>query len=133
MIDILKVGPDSGLNQILVCVESLSKWVEIFALKNHTALTIIAECLFTLSSRFDSIKSLFSDNGGEMKNAIIKHFCQMSGCHTIFGSMYKSSSQGLVERNNHTILQRLKLELMGKQNWASMIDTVLFALRGTPL
>jgi len=37
-----------------------------------------------------------------------------------------------VERNNRTILQRLKLELMGKQNWASMIDTVLFALRGTP-
>jgi len=32
-IDILKVGPDSGNNQIFVCVESLSKWIEVFVLK----------------------------------------------------------------------------------------------------
>jgi len=84
-------------------VEILSKWIKIFILKNHNALTI-AECLFTLSLRFGCIKSLISDNGGEIKNAIVRHFCQLSGCHKIFGSKYKASSQGLVERANRTIL-----------------------------
>jgi len=37
-IDILKIGPDAGNNQLLVCVESLSKWVEVFVLKIRTAL-----------------------------------------------------------------------------------------------
>jgi len=66
-----------------------------------------------------------------MKNAIVKHFCQLSGCHKIFGSKYKASSQGAAEQANRTILQRLKMELMGKQNWVQQIPTILFALRGT--
>jgi len=84
-IDILKIGPDKEKNQIIVRVEIFSKWIEIFILKNHNAL-IKAECSFTLSSRFRRIKSLISDNGGEMKNTIVKHFCQLSGCHKIYGS-----------------------------------------------
>jgi len=94
-----------------------------FILKNHTALTI-AECLFTLSSRFGSIWSLISDQGGEMKNANVKYFCQRSGCHKIFSSSYKAFTSGLVERNNRTILQRLKMELMGKQNWSDLIPRI---------
>jgi len=71
-----------------------------------------------------------SDNGEEMRSAIFKHFCALTGVHKIYGSTYKGSTHGLVERNNRTILQRLKVELMGNQNWAQMIPTVFFALRG---
>jgi len=67
-----------------------------------------------------------------MQNAIVKHFCLMTGCHQIFSSSYKASTAGPAERSNQTILQRLKVELMGKQNWTQRIPTVLFTLRGTP-
>jgi len=48
------------------------------------------------------------------------------------GDGTKPSSQGLAERSIRTVLQRLKMKLMGKQNWAQQISTILFALRGTP-
>jgi len=114
-IDILKLRPDEGNNQILVCIKSLSKLIEILILNNHTALTL-AECLFTLCSRFGAIRNRISDRGGEMHNAIVKHFCLMTGCHKIFASSYKPGTSGIAERDNRTILQRLRVEQMGKQN-----------------
>jgi len=62
----------------------------------------------------------------------VKYFCQLTECRKVCGSTYKPSTQRICERNNRTILQRLKVELMGDQNWSQRLSSVLFALRGTP-
>jgi len=66
-----------------------------------------------------------------MKNAVVKYFCQKSGCHKVFSSVYKPSTAGICERAIQTILQRLKVELSGDQNWSQRLPSVLFALCGT--
>ena len=102
----------------MVCVESLSKWTEVIPLVSHDAKTI-AEGLYLLVCRYGCFRFLLTDRGTEFTNSILRYRCQILGKKKVFSTSYRPQTQGVTERMNQTILQRLRTELQsaGSDKW----------------
>ena len=118
-----------GYKGILVITEYLSKYPYAVPIRSKTA-EEIAKKLFLYISIFGPPKTLLTDQGKEMTNAIIQHLSKISGIERRVTAPYHPRTNGLIERFNHTLITALRKHTDDDpENWPSWIPYVLMAYR----
>jgi hypothetical protein len=108
-IDILKLPePDVIGNQYcVVIVDSFSHWTSIVACKNKSAFDA-ARALLQVVGNFGPPMRLRSDGGSEFVNGVISSITRFMGIAQHVVLPYTPSANGIVERANRSILERLR-------------------------
>jgi len=136
----MRQSPDRGYNHICHVMDHYTKFHIIYPLKTKTA----QEVAFSLEERvlayMGTPRIFHSDNGREFVNQVLRALFEKWGGDTIFvnGRPRHSQSQGLVERGNRTIEE--KLAKMKEEHdpsshpsgaifpWASFLPRIMYVL-----
>lgn len=108
-IDILKLPePDvHGFQYCVVIVDSFSHWTSIVACKNKSAYDA-ARALLQVVGNFGAPIRLRSDGGAEFVNGVISSISRFMGLAQHVVLPYTPTANGIVERANRSILERLR-------------------------
>jgi hypothetical protein len=131
LLSITKEPTDNGTVCLLVCIDSFTRFVWLFCLKDKCALSV-AECLLNIITNFGFFTILQSDQGVENRNEIMKILMEKFKFEHKFCSGYNPSSNGLIERQNRTILGSIlkmcREQLVAIRNWDMVIPMLNFSL-----
>ena len=97
----------SGYKHILVIVDSLTRFVELYPLKTKTAI----ECsykLFDFITRYTAPEVIITDQGREFANVMMETLCKLFKIKKISTMAYMPSSNGLAERTVRRILDIMR-------------------------
>ncbi len=108
-IDLLKLpSPDAfGNAYVVVIVDSFSHWTSLVAVKNKSAFEA-ARALVKVTGDFGVPLRLRSDGGAEFVNGVIAGLTRMMGITHHVVVPYTPTANGMVERANRSVLQRLR-------------------------
>ena len=122
----------SGKHYAVVFIDYLTKWPEVFAVKDQTALTIATHFVEHIVARHGVPAQLLSDRGAAFLSSLMKEICSILGVKKINTTAYHPQTDGLVERFNHTLTNMLakKVEADG-QDWDKHLPYVPFAYRAS--
>ncbi len=115
-IDLLKLpDPDVyGMKYIVVVVDNFSRWTSLLAIRNKTAYEA-ARALMQVIGTFGAPLSLRSDGGAEFVNCVITGVSRMLGVTQHVVLPYTPTANGIVERANRAILERLREMIFSKR------------------
>ena len=133
-IDILGPLNESRLGNkyILVMVDQFTKWIEMFALPNQSALTVAKAAVNGFMSRMGCPIQIHTDQGKNFDGHLFKNLCQLLEIVKTRTTPYRPSSNGQVERYNSIILQAIRCYLKGKQkDWDENLQQLAGAIRAT--
>lgn len=124
---------------LLILVDSYSKWLEVFVMKQTTAQNVI-EKLRGVIATFGFPELLVSDNGPPFCSQELKIFCESNGIRLSHSPPYHPASNGLAERNVRTVKEVLtkynigtdKLDRGKNLTLQHRIDNFLLHFRNTP-
>ena len=123
-------GPVDG-NFYFVIVDALSKWPEIFILKNITA-RLTVKTLENVFSKYGYPKMIVSDNGTQFTSVEFREMCLLNGINHVKTAPYHPQSNGQAERFVDTLKRGLK-KLKGEGGCPEFaLQKLLFAYRSTP-
>ena len=132
--DILEPGTitEAGNRYILVISDYFTKWVEAYALPNHTAQTVADITMTQFITRFGVPGKIHTDQGPEFESKLMKELCHLLRCEKTHTTPYHPQSDGLVERANRTLLDMLTA-LVNPQadDWDEWLPYVLAAYRSS--
>ena len=132
-VDVIKFPKSTSGNQYaVVFMDYLTKWPEVFAVRDQTALTIAKLLVEHVISRHGVPAELLSDRGAAFLSNLVNGICQLMGIHQVNTTAYHPQTDGLVERFNRTLTEMLakKVERSG-QDWDTHLPFVLFAYRSS--
>ncbi|MEL7196586.1 MAG: RNase H-like domain-containing protein, partial [Bacteroidota bacterium] len=131
------IGPfpitDEGNRFILVFIDYLSRYTEIVATKDRSAISVAEAIRSRIITRHSCPRFLLSDNAAEFTSQIVKSICEYYEIQTVRTTPYKPSSNGLVERANQKVLKLLKnLVTSDSTNWDLYLDDIETTINATP-
>lgn len=97
----------SGNRYIVVFVECLPKWPEIFPVKNADSVTIARLLTNEIIPRHGAPRTLLSDHGKNFLSNLVLEVCKLYNFKKLNSSAYHPQTDGLVERMNSTLCQTL--------------------------
>jgi transposase InsO family protein len=117
-VDVLGPWPmtASGNRFIIIYQDYFSKWVEIFAARQHTAYVVAEILVKEIISRYGIMERLHSDQGREFESQIYQEVCRMWDIKKTRTSPYTAWSNGQVERINATVKTMVKHYVDSAQN-----------------
>ena len=126
-------GPSTEMpyKYLLVLVDIKSRWPEVMKLNSIKADDVI----FGLRKKFNKIgwpKKTLSDNGSQFVSVKTEHFFTENGITHIRSPIYSPQSNGLVERMNKTIKQKINEGIENNKEPNSVLRECLFNYRMTP-
>ena len=122
-----------GNRYIVVFVEYLTKWPEIFPVQNIEAITTARLITEEIIPRHGAPRTLLSDRGSNFLSAIIKEVCTLYSIKKLNTSAYNPACDALVERLNSTLCQTLSMFVSKHQkDWDVFIPAALMAFRTSP-
>ena len=133
-IDIMSPLTEShdGFLYIMVVQCYFSKWVEAYCLVNHTAQSVGDKLLSQWICRFGVPTTIHTDQGPEFDSKLFKHLCQELGSLKTRTLPFHPQSDGMVERQNRTILQMLSCYTNDcHDDWSDHLDFVMMAYRSS--
>lgn len=122
--------------QMLVLIDSFSKWLEVFCMRSTTSSKTI-ECLRTLFSSYGLPDQLVSDNGTSFTSAEFHDFVSKNSIKFILTPPYHPESNGAAERAVQEVKKNLLRQVIGQNHTGRIslqhkLDNFLFAYRNTP-
>ncbi|XP_054259349.1 uncharacterized protein K02A2.6-like [Macrosteles quadrilineatus] len=121
--------------QMLIVVDSFSKWLEVFIMKSTTSFKTI-EKLRTLFASFGLPEELVSDNGPNFASGEFREFLSNNGIKFTLSPPYHPASNGAAERFVQEVKKNLKRQIMSSGSETislqHKLDNFLFAFRNTP-
>ena len=118
---------------ILVVTDHFTKWVEIFAVPDQTAVTTANVILNEVITRYGSPQSIHSDLGSNYESQIFKELCKLMEIRKTRTSVRNPKGNGQVEKFNRTLVRMIKAYLKGEQeNWDLNLGCPAAAFRATP-
>ena len=121
-----------GNKYILVVTDYFSKWVEVFAIPDQTAVTCAEKILDEVISRYGCPYDLHSDQGSNYVSNIFKELCIMLEIRKTRTSPYNPRGNGKVERFNKTLVRMIKAYLVDEGNqWDRHLGCLAGAYRAT--
>ena len=133
-IDFLGPFPEtpSGKKLIMVMIDQFTKWVELAALSDQTALST-AMCFFEQwVVRFGTPTYVHTDQGRNFTSDLFIELCNLLQITKTRTTPYRPSSNGQVERVNQTILAFIRCFLEDKQTeWDAYLPALGMSLRAT--
>ncbi|XP_033739246.1 uncharacterized protein K02A2.6-like [Pecten maximus] len=128
-IDLL--GPLPTGHYVFVVVDYYSRYYEIEIMKDTTS-TKITESLENMFCRHGIPVSITSDNGPQFKADHFKDYMRENGIiHRRVTPLYPAAN-GEVERQNRSLMKRIKITHAQSKDWKTEIRTYLLAYRTTP-
>ena len=124
----LEGGPSKYL---LVIVDYYSKWPEVIPITKISSESII-KSLRQVFVRFGLPKEIVSDNGTQLVSEEFEKFLERLSINHRKVALYATRQNGLVERFNRVIAEKLAEAKKFKWNKQETIDEMLFQYRGTP-
>ena len=125
------VGPLTevhGYNYICSAMDYMSKYVEMKPLKHKTG----AEAgyfVYELMCRYGVPDVIITDKGTEFVNELSTKLYKMTGCHHRITSPYHPQSNGLIERHNKTLTQRILKMATEAEDWLASLPSIAYSLR----
>ncbi|GFV62887.1 retrovirus-related Pol polyprotein from transposon 412 [Trichonephila clavipes] len=121
-------------NNILVVMEYFTKWPEAYAIPDQEASTVVEVLVQHWFSRFGVPYQLHSDQGRNFHSTVCKRLSEILAIDKIRTTALNSQSDGMVERFNRTILNRLSLLVSSnQQDWDKKMPLFLLAFRSAVL
>ena len=126
------VGPlpetKDGYKYLVTAVCAFTKWVESEPLKDKSAKEV-AKFLHRLICRHGCFDIEISDQGREFVTKISSELHSLTGVEHRMTSAYHPQCNGLTEKQNQTTQNMLLQYLDNQEEWADILDSVLFAYR----
>ena len=119
-----------GNRYALVFVDYLTKWPEVFAISDQSAITVARVFVKEIVCRHGVPGALLSDRGAAFLSKLMLEVCRLMGVKKVNTTAYHPQTDGLVERFNRTLTDMLAktVEAQGA-NWDERLPYVLFAYR----
>jgi transposase InsO family protein len=120
------VETEDGYKCVLACMDSFTRWIELFALKSVEA-EEAAVCLINLFGRFGAPRELLSDRGSQFVNKLIDALLKAMGSSHKLSLAYSKEENGMIERANREILRHLRAFIMHSKvvdDWVSKLPFV---------
>ena len=125
------LGPlDSG-HYVFLCVDYYSRYYELEIMKDTSSERII-DALENMFSRHGYPVSITSDNGPQFRSAVYANFLKECGISQRRVTPLYPAANGEVERQNRSLLKRIRIAQAESKDWKKEIRTYLFAYRTTP-
>ena len=119
------VGPlpesADGYKYILVFIDCFSRWAHLFALRRLLAKEA-AEKMIQYIGIYGSPKQWLSDQGTQFKNDVHAELNKLLGIDHQFSTAYSSEENGIVERVNQEVMNKIRAFIFHKKfcyNWSS--------------
>ncbi|KZS18245.1 Uncharacterized protein APZ42_015663 [Daphnia magna] len=126
-------NPPSTRNNkhIMVITNYLTKWPEVIALPDLTALTTADAFLNLIVQRHGLPKAIVSDRGSNFTSTIFRHLCKFLNIDQRLTTACQPAGNGHTETFNRTITTMLRKELEDgcHDNWENILGEVCFAYR----
>ena len=120
-----------GSKYVLLLQDYLSKWPEVYPVKDRKAETV-ARCLLDLMWRHGVPTRIIHDRVVEFLSNVIQETAKLMGLEQLPTSGGHPQTDGLVECFNRTLNQMLaELVSKGGRDWDELLGPVLFAYRTT--
>lgn len=129
-VDITSLPEINGYRYVIVAIDYFTKWSEVKALKDKTAVTV-AQFLYKLICAHSCFQIQINDQGREFVNSVSDSLHRLTGVKQRITSAYHPQANGLVERMNRTIKTSLLKVISEATDWPAAINGVLFAHRTT--
>ena len=122
----------SGNKYALVFQDYLSKWPEVYPVRDRKAETV-AQCLLDLVWKHGVPSRVIHDRAAEFMSDVLQETAQLIGLAQLPTSGGHPQTDGLVERFNRTLKQMLA-KVVGQKgrDWDELLGPVLLAYRTTP-
>ncbi|XP_054257498.1 uncharacterized protein K02A2.6-like [Macrosteles quadrilineatus] len=122
--------------QMLVLVDSFSKWIEVFVMKSTSSLKTI-ERLRSLFASYGLPDTLVSDNGPSFTSFEFKEFLKKNGVRFVLSPPYHPASNGAAERCVQEVKKNLLRQVLSEGGTGSLtlqhkLDNFLMTYRNTP-
>ena len=131
-VDIASLPEIDGLRYVVFAVDYFSKWSEGRALRDKTAESVAIFLFEDIICRHGCPSIQINDQGREFVNAVSTELHRLCGIKQRVTSAYHPQANGLVERQNRTIKEKL-LKVLGDEtaSWPRCLQPLLFSHRTT--
>ena len=121
-----------GYEYALVVVDHFTKWVQIYATKNKSAISAADKIFNNYILKYGFPKRLHHDQGKEFDNTLFARLRKLSGVGRSRTTGYHPEGNGITERMNKTLINMLKtLSEEEKKNWSESLGKLAFAYNVT--
>ena len=124
------MGPlplDGGHKWLMVVIDAFSKWVELIPLSDKQAETTANAFFSQWICRYGVPRKVVSDRGTEFACSEFDKLASTMGFDHSLASRGHAQSNGLVERENRTIIAYWRKYLESSNNWTSLLQPFAFA------
>jgi hypothetical protein len=131
-VDLIGPLPTSrkGNRHLLVFVDYLTKWPEVFALPEATADAVARVYVEQIICRHGAPEALLSDRGKQFLSEVLRHVNEYLRVRKVNTTAYHPQTDGLVERFNGTLENLLaKFANDHQDNWDDLLPYALLAYR----
>lgn len=127
------LGPLPNGETLLVVVDYYSRYLEVCEMRQITAKHTIEE-LAKIFSRFGVPVTIRADNGPQFNENCeeFKSFCDEFGIRLVNTIPYWPQQNGEVERQNRSILKRMRIAQELGQNWRNVLCQYILSYHATP-
>lgn len=112
------IGPvpkdNFGNTYILVIIDCFSRFIELYAVPDTTALHA-ARCVLNHLGRYGAPRRIWTDNGSQFVNTIVDELIEMVGSEHQLTLAYSSEENAIVERANKEVMRHLRAILLDKR------------------
>ena len=123
-----------GNRWILVLSDHFTRWAEALPIPDATTPSVASALHTEIFSRFGIPEQLHSDQGTQFESELMKELCLIWGLNKTHMTPYRPQGNGVVERNNRTIGDLLRVLLIGGQqtDWDLLLPEIMAVFRATP-
>uniref|UniRef100_A0ABD2WXP2 RNA-directed DNA polymerase n=1 Tax=Trichogramma kaykai TaxID=54128 RepID=A0ABD2WXP2_9HYME len=125
------MGPLPSKDYIFLVVDYYSRYKEIKIMRSTTTEDTI-KVLKEIFSRLGFPSTITSDNGPQFKSDTFAEFCSQCGIVHLATIPYWPQMNGEVERQNRSVLKRLKISQIEKKDWKADLMDYLMMYNSTP-
>lgn len=115
----------------MIIVDYYSRYIEVEILGKRIDAVETIKRLKVIFARFGMPFSITVDNGRQFISEDMKKYCDASNIKLIYTTPYWLQMIGEVERQNRTILKRLKISQAMNKNWQDDLQDFLIMYRST--
>ena len=118
----------AGNKYVIVCSDYLTRYVEVLALPVASAEAVADFLINTIVANYGPPGKLLTDRGKNFMSRLCNAVYDMTSIKKIWTTPYKPSTDGLVEKYNHTMAEMLSHYVsIGMHDWDKWLQVLKFA------
>lgn len=125
------LGPMPGGEYVLVIIDYYSRYMELEVMHKITARETISR-LKRVFRVWGPPRTITLDNAKQFVSTELREYCQLNGIHLNHTTPYWPQANGEVERQNRSLLKRMKIANALYGEWRNELDRYLELYNNTP-